>query len=138
MGYFLQPQNCCRDLARKSYKRPAISKRNDSKLKYAKNRNPWFSYRYWTNNNDNRHNGLYDKNLTINSKEMAVLLKCIIDLSSTLDILSNKSNPSEEEAIAFNNTKKVFARLCELELTGNDVIADLYHNSGISKELYTR
>ena len=66
---------------------------------------------------------------------MAVLLKCIIDLSSTLDILSNKSNPSEEEAIAFNNTKKVFARLCELELTGNDVIADLYHNSGISKEL---
>ena len=138
MGYFLQPQNYCRDLARKSYKRPAISKRNDSKLKYAKNRNPWFSYRYWTNNNDNRHNGLYDKNLTINSKEMAVLLKCIIDLSSTLDILSNKSNPSEEEAIAFNNTKKAFARLCELELTGNDVIADLYHNSGISKELYTR
>jgi hypothetical protein len=73
---------------------------------------------------------------------MEVLLRCIIDLSSTLDVLNNnnnKNNATEEETRVFNNIKNTFLSLCTLELSADvNPTKDLYHSSGLSRELYSR
>ena len=59
VGQVVRFWSCCSAMARKCYKRPSISKRNNSKSNYAKNGNPWISYRNWTNNRNNRSIGVY-------------------------------------------------------------------------------
>ena len=51
----------------------------------------------------------------MNTYEAATILECIIDLSKTLDCLTN-TNATPSEYYAFNQTKKVFMSLCELSV----------------------
>ena len=61
---------------KESYEGPNIPKRNDSKSNYAKNGNPWFSYRYCINNSNYRLGSLYNK--TLIELVVIIIIDCVI------------------------------------------------------------
>jgi hypothetical protein len=69
---------------------------------------------------------------------MAVLLRCIIELSKTLDTLAKTgADATAEEDKIFYDIKSVFMSLCELQLEADGNVNPNY-DSSIARKLFVR